>query len=154
MRGVYNLNYEIAGFTTAETLAMITAAATHVLELIEVHVTNSNNAISAQIGVALQRISVVGGAAGANLKTSNVIPDDVGDQATAVTTAIGNLTVEPTTYTSVIDQQGVNNLAGYHYVPLPEDRPTIPPGGSVGLRMLSNLTSSNIEVQMIWREIG
>lgn len=154
MRGVYALNYEIAGFTTAKSLAMVTAAATHVLELLEVHVTNSNNAITAQLGVALQRISSIGSAAGTNLKTSNVVPDDVGDQATAVTTAIGNLTVEPTTYSTVLDQQGVNNLAGYHYVPLPEDRPTVPPGGTIGLRMLSNLSSTTLEVQMIWREIG
>ena len=66
------------------------------------------------------------------------------------------LDVEPDVYSaSAIDRQGFNNLAGYFYNPIPEEKPIVSPSAAIGLRLLSiPSTGFNASVQITYREIG
>ena len=158
MRGVYTASCEITSLSAAKTLMYVTAASTHALEILEAHVTNATNNTAAQLACLLQRITSVGTPTATDLKGASptqVCPEDVGDQASAVTACKGNVTAsEPTYGGAVLDRQAVNNLGGYHFVPLPEDRPTVPPSGSIGLYLATAPTSGTFEVEITWREIG
>jgi hypothetical protein len=50
--------------------------------------------------------------------------------------------------------RAVSRLAGYYYDPLPEERPIIAPGATVGLRLTTAPTSFNATARIVWREIG
>lgn len=151
MRGVYTAYIDISSISTNKTLMLIQAPSTAVVEILSAHATNLDIETSEQLSIGLYRVSTVGSPSG-----TSVTPEkhEAGDAAAAATVT-GNLTVEPTAYaTNPIDKQGVNNLAGYHYDPVPEERPTIAPSGAIGLRLLVAPTSFNCSVMVVYREIG
>ncbi len=48
-----------------------------------------------------------------------------------------------------------NNLGGYNYDPIPEERPVVSPGSFVGLRLTSpSITQAHINAEIVYREIG
>lgn len=151
MRGVYTAYYDISAISTAKTLMLLTAPSTAVLEILGVHVTNLDVETSEQLSIGLHRVTTIGAPTG-----TSVTPEkhENGD-ATAAATVLANLTAEPTTYaTNPINKQGVNNVAGYHYDPMPEERPTVPPSGAIGVRLLVAPAAFNASVMIVYREIG
>lgn len=151
MRGVYTAYIDITGISTAKTLMLIQSPSTAVVEIIGIHVTNLDVETSEQLSIGLFRVTTLGSPSGTAITAEKHEPGD----AAATATETGNLTVEPTAYSSnPIDKQGVNNLAGYHYDPIPEERPIIPPSGAYGVRLLVAPTSFNCSVMVVFREIG
>jgi hypothetical protein len=151
MRGVYTAQIDITGLSTAKTIMLLTAPATGVLEIISVNVTNSNTETSEMLEIGLYHVTTIGSPSGTAVTPEKHEKLD----AAAAATVSGNLTVEPTAYASKpIDKQGVNNLSGYRYDPLPEERPICPPSGAMGLRVLTAPASFNACVQVVYREIG
>lgn len=151
MRGVYTAYIDITGISSAKTLMLLTAPATAVLEIIGIHVTNLDVETSEQLSIGLHKVTTLGSPTG-----TSVTPEkhETGDAAAAATVT-GNLSAEPTLYaTNPIDKQGVNNLAGYHYDPIPEERPIVPPSGAMGVRLLVAPSSFNCSVMVVYREIG
>lgn len=151
MRGVYTAHYDIAGISSAKTLMLLTAPSSAVLEIIGVHTTNLDVETSEQLSIGLYRVSTIGSPTG-----TSVTPEkhEAGD-AVAAATVLANLSAEPTTYASnPIDKQGVNNLAGYHYDPIPEERPIVAPSAAIGVRLLVAPSSFNCSIMIIYREIG
>lgn len=151
MRGVYTAYIDITGISTNKTLMLIQSPSTAVVEIIGIHVTNLDVETSEQLSIGLFKVSTLGSPSG-----TSVTPEkhETGD-ATAAATLTGNLSVEPTAYaTNPIDKQGVNNLAGYHYDPIPEERPIVAPSGAMGVRLLVSPTSFNCSVMVVFREIG
>lgn len=151
MRGVYTAYIDISGISSAKTLMLIQSPSTAVVEIIGIHVTNLDVETSEQLSIGLFKVSTLGSPSG-----TSVTPEkhETGD-ATAAATLTGNLSVEPTAYaTNPIDKQGVNNLAGYHYDPIPEERPIVAPSGAMGVRLLVSPTSFNCSVMVVFREIG
>jgi ABC-type uncharacterized transport system involved in gliding motility auxiliary subunit len=152
MRGVYTAHYDITGLAASKTLMYLTAPATAALEILSVHVTNYNNNSAEQWIVSLSRISTLGSPTATTLTPQK---HENGDAASGVT-ARANVTASEPTYDTngPVDKQGVSNLAGYHYEPIPEERPIIAPSGSWGVRMLSTPTSTDVGVYIVYREIG
>lgn len=151
MRGVYTAYIDITGISTNKTLMLIQSPSTAVVEIIGIHVTNLDVETSEQLSIGLFKVSTLGSPSG-----TSVTPEkhETGDAAAAATLT-GNLSAEPTTYaTNPIDKQGVNNLAGYHYDPIPEERPIVAPSGAMGVRLLVSPTSFNCSVMVVFREIG
>lgn len=151
MRGVYTAYSDITSISSSKTLMLLTAPSSAVLEIIGIHVTNLDIETSEQLSIGLFRVTTAGSPTG-----TAVTPEkhENGDAAAAAT-VLGNLTSEPTTYASnPIDKQGVNNLAGYHYDPIPEERPIVPPSGSMGIKLLVAPSAFNCSVMVVYREIG
>jgi len=152
MRGVYNLTANIESVTTPKTLLWFQTPSDMVVEILSASVTNSGNATSEQLEAALLEVSTLGTPVfnvAANTKKS-----ESGDVAMSVV-ASGDATTEPTTYESdPIERKGFNNLAGWYYEPVPEERVAISPSKSVGLKLLSAPTSTTFNVSIKVREIG
>jgi len=156
MRGVYTASADITGLAAAKTLMYITAPATAAVEILSVHVTDYSNNTSEQWKISFQRISTLGTPTGTSITTTTGLQKhENGDQASTITCK-SNITASEPTYDTVgaVDRQGVSNLAGYHYDPIPEERPVIAPSGTFGLYMHSTPTSTDVGVSIIFREIG
>lgn len=153
MRGVYEAQIQIAGVTTAKTLAYLTAPATCAIEILSAEVTAvGTNVTNQNMECALQRVSSLGTPTGTSLTPSKT---ENGDQASAAT-AVGNVTASEPTYSNntQVGKAGAPSLGGWRYQPVPEERMVIPPSGTVGLRELTTLTSTDLDVLIRWREIG
>jgi hypothetical protein len=151
MRGVYTANIDISGLSSAKTLILLQASATSVIEILSVHLTNQNNEVNEQWPVGLFHVTTYGSPAGTAITPEKHEKLD----ASSVATVLGNLTAEPTLYsTNPIDKEGISSLSGYHYDPIPEERPVIPPSGAMGLRLLIVPTATDVSANIVYREIG
>jgi hypothetical protein len=151
MRGVYTANITISGLSTAKSVLLIQAPSTAVVEIISASITNVSVEVSEQLSVGLFHVTTIGSPVGTSVTPEKHEKLD----AASTCTVLGNLSSEPTTYaTNPIDKKGINNLSGYFYDPLPEERPIIPPSGAIGLKVLVAPTSFDAVVQIIFREIG
>lgn len=152
MRGIYTASIEIASLSAAKTVLLIECASTKIIEILSISLTNENQTTAEQLQIALLRVTTKGSPAGT---TANSAVSEIGTAATGAT-VLGDLSAEPTTYAAPpLYQEGVNNLAGFHYDPLPEERPTIAPSGLVGLKLLANPTNAFKCVATItYREMG
>lgn len=152
MRGVYTIEGRFTGASGAKTLLYLESPATAVVEVLSANLTNMDNDTSEQLEAGLFRVTNKGSVAGSGI---NPYKHESGDAASSCIGLV-NCTVEPTTYNSgALDRQGFNNLAGYRYDPIPEERPTIPPTGAIGLRLINNATTTfTATVQIVFREIG
>lgn len=151
MRGVYTVEFQVS-VSVAKTLMYLTNASDMVLEILESSIGITNVDTTEQMNASLTHVTNAASAAG-----SAVVPakHEQGDVASSVT-AIANLSAEPTTYASVdIDHQGFSSVEGYHYEPIPEDRPIVSPGASIGLRLLDAPSGATVmTMQIKFREIG
>lgn len=152
MRGVYTAEIEIASVSAGKTIILIEAPSTKTIEILSTSITNMDNDVSEQLEAGLFRVTTEGSPSGTSITPTK---HEVGDSASGIT-ATGDLSAEPTTYDSTaIDRQGFNNLGGYFYDPIPEEKPTIPPGGLLGLRLLSAPdTAFKCAAKITFREIG
>jgi len=151
MRGVYTASIDISGLASAKTLLLIQAAATCVIEILSVHVTNLSNETNEQLPVGLFHVTTIGSPTGTSVTPEKHEKLD----AASVATATGNLTGEPTAYAAnPIDKQGIASLSGYHYDPIPEERPIVPPSGAIGLRLLAAPSALDATAAIVYREIG
>lgn len=153
MRGVYEAQIQVSAVTTGKTLVYITAPATAAIEILSASVTAvGTNVTNQNMECALQRVSALGTPTGTALTASKT---ENGDQASAAT-AVGNVTASEPTYTAntQVGKEGAASLGGWRYQPVPEERMLIPPSGTVGLRELTTLTSTDLDVRIVWREVG
>lgn len=153
MRGVYESGISISGLAAAKTLLYITAASTHVIEVIGSNVGNSgSNVTNQQLKALWQRITTLGTPTATTITPT---PTEKGDQASGATVK-GNVTASEPTYGSglTMGQRGFASLGGYDPAFLPEERFYIAPSDTWGLRMISSPTSFDAEVSARHREIG
>lgn len=154
MRGVYTADFTASGIATGpRTLLMVRAPSNGVLEILKANITNLSNSTSEQIQGGLFRVTAIGSPVFSG--AANIMKHENLD-ATSTVSASGCILSGESTYDSnPIDKQGFNNLAGYSYDPIPEERPIVPPGGYVGLRITNNsMTSSILTAEVVYREIG
>ena len=154
MRGVYKAAIEVNGVTTAKTLVYLTAPSNEVLEILSARITGTNEDTAEQIYAELNRIATLGTPTGTSVTPK---PTEEGGSASGATSA-GNVTASEPTYDGsgdAIMRQGANKLAGWEYVPLPEERAIIKGGDSVGLRLLDDIANStDLMAEITYREIG
>jgi len=156
MRGVYTAQITITGAQAAKTLVYIQSPSTCVVEILSASLGNANLGTAEQWNIGLFRVTTIGSPTGTTITPEKHEVGDAVSAAGAATGVLGNLTAEPTTYSSVaIDRQGASDLAGYRYDPIPEERPIVPPGGAIGLRLLTATNGQfTANAQIIFREIG
>lgn len=154
MRGVFRAVDTISGVTTAKTLIYLTAPADAVLEILSARITCQDEDTSEQIMAELNRISSLG------TPTATTITPKPTEEGSAAFggTAKANVTASEPTYddeSAAIASGGANKLAGWEYVPLPEERPIISPSDNVGLRLIDAVAnSSDLTAEIVFREIG
>lgn len=152
MRGVYTAEISISSLSSAKTLMLLTAPSTACLEILSVSTSNLTSETSEQLSIGLFNVTTIGSPSG-----TAVTPEKHENlDAAASATASGNLSGEPSAYSSKgIDVQGVNSLSSYRYDPMPEERPIVGPSRAIGVRMLTAPTNSfDCRVQVVFREIG
>lgn len=150
MRGQYDAVAKMSSIAASKSLMMLTAPSAVNCRITSVKITTAST-LNQQLEATFVRVTTVGSAAGTSVTPTKGEP---GDQASGAT-VIANLTAEPTTYSSALfDDQGFSSQAGYFYQPIPEERPLIAGGASVGLRMISTPSSTDFEVAMSWIEEG
>lgn len=154
MRGVYRLSGSISAVTTAKTLLYITTHATTPIEIFSARVTCQDEDTSEQIFVELNRI--------ASLGTPSATPEvpkptEEGSAAYGGVCRLDVTASEPTydDITDAIASGGANKLAGWEYVPLPEERPIVKANDDVGLRLIDAIVQpSDLTAEIIFRELG
>jgi hypothetical protein len=154
MRGVYTFNVQASGIADARTLILFEVPSNMCAEILSASITDLTYDTSEQLEAGLFRVSALG--APTFDAIANVEKHEQGDATNSVVASgsISTTSAEPTYQTTPIDRQGFNNLAGYKYDPIPEERPVISPSTHVGLRLLETPTSSSFSAQIILREIG
>lgn len=154
MRGVFRATGTVAAVTTAKTLVYVTAPSDAVLELLSARVTAQDEDTSEQMFVELNRIATLGTPTATTLTPK---PTEEGSAAFGGTCKY-NVTGSEPTYDAVTDAiaaGGANKLAGWEYVPLPEERAYISPGDTVALRLVDALSvSTDLSFELTFREIG
>lgn len=155
MRGVYTVAAEITALATAKTLLLGQCPSTMMLEILSAKLTDANQSTVEQWEVGLYNVSTVGSPAGSSISSVNIQATEPAGAATSITW-LYNLTTEPSAYASLpIDDDGVTNIAGYRYNPMPEERRIIAPSAYFGLRLISTPTNSfKAKAQITYREIG
>lgn len=159
MRGVYKANYRIAGVTTAKTLLYITVPSTIMVDILSAYVTNESNETNEQILCSLQRITTLGTPTATTITPTK---SEKGDQA-AASTVKANVTANEPTYGAIaqggaiVDADGLNgapSLSGWIYETTPEERQTIAPGDTWGLRLVNNISLADLVIQLAFQERG
>lgn len=153
MRGVYRAPIKISGLAAAKTLIYITAPANKVIEILSAQIGSSGaNVTNQQLEAVFQKVNSLGTPTGTAITPTKA---EQGDQASAAT-VVGNVTASEPTYTSntEADKKGFSSLGGYQHAPVPEERLYIAGGDTWGLRMLSTPTSLDVDVEIVYREIG
>jgi hypothetical protein len=153
MRGVYEGSILCSALAATKTVILITAPSTTIVELLSASITDASNATNQQLAALWQKVTTIGSAAGTSLTPTKT---EQGDQASA-STVLGNLTVEPTTYTTNTGggYRGFPTLGGWEWAPIPEERIYLAPSSVWGLRILtSTWTAQDTIVRFTYREIG
>ena len=158
MRGVYTAHEEIAALNPAACDGLLTleAPADLCIEILSASITNLDNDTAEQLEAGLFRITTKGTLAGNAITPEKHEQGDAASSATALGAGNAGMTTEPGAWASEpFDAGGFNNLAGYRYDPMPEERPMISPSGLVGLRLLAAPSSAfKAHVEIVYREIG
>jgi hypothetical protein len=154
MRGVFRVTGTVSTVTTAKTLCYVTAPSDAVLEILSARVTCQDEDTSEQVFIELNRIATLGSPT-ATARTPK--PTEEGSAAFGGT-ANENVTASEPTYDAINDAiaaGGANKLAGWEYVPLPEERAYISPSDTFGLRVVDAISvSSDLSYEITFREIG
>jgi len=158
MRGTYTASYQLTGVAAAKTLLYLTAPSAAVVELLSAKVTNVNVTTAEQLDIGLAKITTLGTPTATTLTAKAT----EGGSGAAGSTVKANVTASEPTYevdgasiALYLDRQGMNNLSGYFYDPLPEERPAVAPSASVGIKLLATPSNSyTLDVELTWREIG
>lgn len=154
MRGVYRLSGTILSVTTAKTLLIIETGALVPIEILSARITAQDEDTSEQIFAELNRIDVIG-----TPTSTTEVPKPTEERSTAYGGVCRlNVTASEPSYDDITDaiaSGGANKLAGWEYVPLPEERPIIAAADDVGLRLLDALSvSTDLTAEITFRELG
>ena len=153
MRGVYRLSGTISAVTTAKTLLYIETGSAPI-EILSARVTCQDEDTSEQIFVELNRIATLGTP---TATTEVPKPTEEGSAAFGGVCKL-NVTASEPTYdhiTDAIASGGANKLAGWEYIPLPEERAIVAGNDDVGLRLVDNLgNASDLTAEILFRELG
>lgn len=134
-----------ATHSTAITILEVTNTATEVLEILRAWVTQENVTTSGQAGIQiLRKTATITGTAVTVVSMSS---------GTASATAKHTATAEGTDG-AVLIREGFNIVNGWLYLPVPEERITVPPSGMVALKFATAPASASYSYGITWQELG
>jgi len=152
MRGVYSVQASIATVTTAKTLIQIKAGTASALEILRAWITNGTVTTDDNVEGIIVRKS-----AAATVTSFTPLLFDPSDQAAKAvggTAATGHTATVEGTDTDVLVREAFSVLAGWTWLPTPEERMVVPQGGIIALKSNIAITSATLVCGMIFREIG
>lgn len=150
MQGVYTVLFE-GTVTTAKTLIQLKAV--NSLELLRAWITQSSVTADDTGEALLLRYDTAATVTSATPVKHN--PLSQAAKAVGGTAATGtNATVEGSTNIENIVLEGFSVLAGWSWLPTPEERILVPAGGFLGLKSNLDITSANIIAGMTFRELA
>jgi hypothetical protein len=134
-----------ATVSTAITVIEITNTAAEVLEILRAWVTQENVTATGQAGIAIVRKTV--SITGTSLTTAALSSGT--SSATAKHTASGEGTDG-----AFLIREGFNLVNGWLYLPVPEERITVPPSGMLALKFMTAPASASFSYGFVWQELG
>lgn len=138
---------QTATIATAITAIQVVAAAAKPLVLVRAWCTESASATAAQAGIHLCRKSAAG-------TTTAVTPvPQRPSQGTASFTAGHNATAEGTV-TDTLDEEGMNVVNGWLYLPTPDEQIVVPGGGILAVQFAAAPATQTWRYGMTVVEIG
>lgn len=126
----YTIAETFATGAAAQDLLRVTVPTNGVTRLIEAHATNEADETSEMIAFLISRASTAGTGTAATISALDAGDPAIGASASAIVDLSGAVTQGADLY-----REAVNILAGFHYVPLPDSRPTFSGGGAFVIRM-------------------
>jgi hypothetical protein len=155
MPRIYTAVFEAVSVSAAQDFFELTAPATAVVAVHEVHITQDAAETSEQLPVRLIRVpaTVTSGSGGTSPTPRKTM---TGNPAAAATVEANNTTLATTSGTlEVLRRQGDNVLNGWHWIFTPEARLYLAPSGVLVVRLATApgaaLTMSG---EICWEEIG
>lgn len=150
MQGVYTVLFE-GSVTTAKTLIQIKAV--NPLEVLRAWITQSSVTADDTGEALLLRYDTAGTVTSATPVKHN--PLSQAAKAVGGTAATGtNATVEGSTNIESIVHEGFSVLAGWSWLPTPEERILVPAGGFIGLKSNLDISAANIIAGITFRELA
>lgn len=144
--GVYIVRMDGVSISTNRTLVQINAAATAVVEILRASIT-INTTTSAAQEVGFKRVSTAGTGTGAT-------PTALNTSRTVAAGASSNHTAEGT-LDVVLFREWINALAGWTYLPVPEERIIVPPSQRIALYFPTAPGSAlTVNAEIVFGEIG
>lgn len=154
MRGVYVVRDTITAVTAAKVLMYLATPSDKVIEILSARITCQDEDTSEQIFATLARAT--GSVGGGDPLTPK--PTEEGSAISGVTAKGGNTAITGMTQdtdSDAIHSAGANKLAGWEYVPLPEEREAIKPSDFVTFQTIDAIANaSDLTVEIRYREIG
>ena len=150
MSRMYVLSNTIVGFSTAKTIAEISAAANKVMKIHRIKVSQSTS--EADDSTRLKWGTYTATGTGTTV-TGNVEPLDKGDSAyggVAKDDHSGDLS----TGESILGREGISMLAGFEKIFLPDSRPVVRGADFFGITTIGDITSVDLEYEIEFEEIG
>lgn len=145
MLGVYTTTYE-AATTSAVTLLELQAPSTGPIEILRATITQSSVTADDNAEALILRYDTgITGTANTEIKHNANSP-------TAGATAKHTATVEGSVNIENIILEGFSVLAGWTWLPTPEERIWVPPSKFIGLKSNVAITSANLIATLTWRE--
>jgi hypothetical protein len=155
MGRVYSAVFEGVSVSAVQDFFELTAAATCVVAVHEVHITQDDGETSEQLPVHIIRVpaTVTGGSGGAAVTPRKM---QSGDPAATTAVERNNTTVATTTGTlEVLRRAGDNILNGWHWVFTPEARLWLAPSGVLVVRLVTAPGSALVmSGEVIFEELG
>jgi hypothetical protein len=144
----YSIAFEEVTVAAAQDLFEVVAPSNKVLIVHEVKIANVSSETSEQWSILVHRAST----SGSSGTTPTARPLDPGDAAAGFTPECNNTTQG--TEGTFVHADGFNILNGWHWLPIPEDRPVVPGGGRLVVELQTTPTSTTCSGTMIVEEIG
>lgn len=151
--GIYQVNMNAVAVTAAISLIQLKAGTAHICEILRAWCSQSNQTTSAQ-----QRIQILRKTVAATVTSFTPIklrPGDATAGSVGGTAATGtNASVEGTDG-DILIPDAFNVLNGWLYIPTPEERIVVEPGGIVAIKFPAAPGSSmTVTAGLIFREVG
>ena len=152
MRGVYSVHASIATITTAVTLLQIKAGSASALEILRAWITNGT--ASADDIFEAQILRKTAAATVTSFTPLLFDPSDQAAKAVGGTAATGHTATDEGTDGNILVREAASILAGWTWLPTPEERIVVPQGGFIALKSGITITSATLVCGMIFRELG
>jgi len=145
MGRVYVARLSSVSVSVVKTLIQVTAPSTAHLKILRAWISNDASETSQQ--EVAQILRKTAGGTGTSFTPIKLDPND----AVAGATVINNLTAEGTDG-DILISEGFNILNGWLYVPVPEERIIVPPGGIIGLKLATLAAAFTVSAGLVWME--
>jgi len=150
MSRIYVLSNSIVGFTGPKTVAEISAAASKVLKIQRIKISQSTSEADDSTRLTWGTYTATG--TGTTV-TANVKPVDKGDSAYSGV-AKDDHSVDITTGEAIIGREGISLLAGFEKIFLPGARPVVTGSEFFAINLLIGISSVTLDYEITFEEIG